>query len=72
MSTDIQNLKSFDPFAEAEDAGGEVKVSNQQNYIHIRIQRMYSPPPLQTSQTCPLELYPTPNSTHLQLFEPQG
>jgi len=43
MSTDIQNLKSFDPFAEAEDAGGEVKVNNQQNYIHIRIQRMYSP-----------------------------
>jgi hypothetical protein len=41
MSTDIQNLKSFDPFAEAEDAGGEVKVNNQQNYIHIRIQRMY-------------------------------
>lgn len=43
MSTDIQNLKSFDPFAEAEDAGGEVKVGNQQNYIHIRIQRTYSP-----------------------------
>ncbi len=42
MSTDIQNLKSFDPFAEAEDAGGEVKVGNQQNYIHIRIQRMYT------------------------------
>lgn len=43
MSTDIQNLKSFDPFAEAEDAGGEVKVGNQQNYIHIRIQRTYNP-----------------------------
>jgi hypothetical protein len=38
MTTDIQNLKSFDPFAEADDAGGEVK-STQQNYIHIRIQR---------------------------------
>lgn len=44
MSTDIQNLKSFDPFAEAEDAGGEIKVGNQQNYIHIRIQRTYSRP----------------------------
>jgi hypothetical protein len=72
MSTDIQNLKSFDPFAEAEDAGGEVKVSNQQNYIHIRIQRMYSPSPLHTSQTCSLELFPTPISTHLQLFQLQG
>jgi translation initiation factor 1 len=45
MTTDIQNLKSFDPFAEAEDAGGEIKVGNQQNYIHIRIQR-WSPSPL--------------------------
>jgi translation initiation factor 1 len=38
MTTDIQNLKSFDPFAEADDTGGESKTS-QQNYIHIRIQR---------------------------------
>ena len=45
MSTDIQNLKSFDPFAEAEDAGGEIKVGNQQNYIHIRIQRMFNHSP---------------------------
>lgn len=42
MTTDIQNLKSFDPFAEADDNGGEIKAGNQQNYIHIRIQRMYS------------------------------
>ena len=41
MTTDIQNLKSFDPFAEADDTGGETKTS-QQNYIHIRIQRKYS------------------------------
>jgi translation initiation factor 1 len=41
MTTDIQNLKSFDPFAEADD-GGEVKSGTQQNYIHIRIQRMYT------------------------------
>ena len=43
MTTDIQNLKSFDPFAEADDAGGEVK-GTQQNYIHIRIQRKYPAP----------------------------
>lgn len=36
--TTIQNLQSFDPFAEADDTGGEAKTS-QQNYIHIRIQR---------------------------------
>ena len=41
MTTDIQNLKSFDPFAEADDTGGETKTS-QQNYIPIRIQRRYS------------------------------
>ena len=38
MTTDIQNLKSFDPFAEAEDSVGDVKTASQ-NYIHIRIQR---------------------------------
>ena len=38
MTTDIQNLKSFDPFAEAEDSVGDVKTTSQ-NYIHIRIQR---------------------------------
>jgi hypothetical protein len=42
MTTDIQNLKSFDPFAEADDTGGESKTS-QQNYIHIRIQRKHLP-----------------------------
>ena len=38
MTTDIQNLKTFDPFAEADDEG-ETKQS--QNYIHLRIQRMF-------------------------------
>jgi hypothetical protein len=38
MTTDIQNLKSFDPFAEAEDSVGDQKTASQ-NYIHIRIQR---------------------------------
>ena len=43
MTTDIQNLKSFDPFAEADDNTGEPVKSSQANYIHIRIQRK-SPP----------------------------
>jgi translation initiation factor 1 len=34
----IENLKTFDPFAEADDGGDQVKQS-QQDYIHIRIQR---------------------------------
>jgi hypothetical protein len=34
----IENLKTFDPFAEADEDTGQVK-QNQQDYIHIRIQR---------------------------------
>jgi len=34
-------LKSFDPFAEADEGEGGDKQS--QNYIHIRIQREFSP-----------------------------
>jgi hypothetical protein len=34
----IENLKTFDPFAEADEDTGQVKQS-QQDYIHIRIQR---------------------------------
>lgn len=45
MTTDIQNLKSFDPFAEAEDSVGDVKTTSQ-NYIHIRIQRQCPLAPL--------------------------
>jgi len=40
MSTEIQNLKSFDPFADAQDQDtSETKVSTQQTNIHIRIQQ---------------------------------
>jgi hypothetical protein len=39
----IENLKTFDPFAEADEDTGQVKQS-QQDYIHIRIQRMFSFP----------------------------
>merc|ERR1712023_501298 len=55
MTTDIQNLKSFDPFAEADDAGGEVK-STQQNYIHIRIQQRNGRKTLTTVQGLPKKL----------------
>ena len=41
----IENLKTFDPFAEADEDTGQVKQS-QQDYIHIRIQRMSSLPKL--------------------------
>jgi translation initiation factor 1 len=34
----IENLKSYDPFAEADDDSGQTKQT--QEYIHIRIQRM--------------------------------
>lgn len=63
MTTDIQNLKSFDPFAEAEDSVGDVKTTSQ-NYIHIRIQREYSLPftlflhclhPSQLANACTVE-----------------
>lgn len=50
MTTDIQNLKTFDPFAEAEDSVGETKTTSQ-NYIHIRIQRTRSPLSLTTPIT---------------------
>ncbi|KAL6709501.1 Eukaryotic translation initiation factor eIF-1 [Coniothyrium glycines] len=53
MTTDIQNLKSFDPFAEADDNGGEIKTGNQQNYIHIRIQQRNGRKTLTTVQGLP-------------------
>ncbi|KAF2849333.1 translation initiation factor SU [Plenodomus tracheiphilus IPT5] len=53
MTTDIQNLKSFDPFAEADDNGGETNTGNQQNYIHIRIQQRNGRKTLTTVQGLP-------------------
>jgi hypothetical protein len=49
----IENLKTFDPFAEADEDTGQVKQS-QQDYIHIRIQR-----------ASPLSLYPNPFTLRL-------
>jgi hypothetical protein len=70
MTTDIQNLKSFDPFAEADDTGGETKVGNQQNYIHIRIQRKYTLIPTPSScatPALPSRLHPTISPSHARL-----
>ncbi|KAH7112905.1 protein translation factor SUI1 [Dendryphion nanum] len=53
MSADIENLKSFDPFAEADDATGETKTTSQQNYIHIRIQQRNGRKTLTTVQGLP-------------------
>jgi len=40
MSTEIQNLKSFDPFADAQDQDtGETTQKQTQTNIHIRIQQ---------------------------------
>ncbi|KAK5190394.1 Eukaryotic translation initiation factor eIF-1 [Exophiala xenobiotica] len=50
MST-IQNLKTFDPFAEADDDTGEAKQT--QNYIHIRIQQRNGRKTLTTVQGLP-------------------
>ncbi|TGJ78274.1 hypothetical protein E0Z10_g10492 [Xylaria hypoxylon] len=36
----IENLKSYDPFAEADETPGESKQA--QNYIHIRIQQFHT------------------------------
>jgi translation initiation factor 1 len=39
----IENLKTFDPFAEADEGTGEKSSAQSQDYIHIRIQRTYAP-----------------------------
>jgi hypothetical protein len=41
----IENLKTFDPFAEADEGTGEKSSAQSQDYIHIRIQRTYSRAP---------------------------
>jgi translation initiation factor 1 len=51
MTTDIENLKSFDPFAEADDDPGDTKQS--QNYIHIRLQQRNGRKTLTTVQGLP-------------------
>ncbi|KAH6973805.1 translation initiation factor SUI1 [Ilyonectria sp. MPI-CAGE-AT-0026] len=47
----IENLKSYDPFAEADEDTGETKQT--QNYIHIRIQQRNGRKTLTTVQGLP-------------------
>ncbi|RAR00536.1 Eukaryotic translation initiation factor SUI1 [Stemphylium lycopersici] len=48
----IENLKTFDPFAEADEDTGQVK-QTQQDYIHIRIQQRNGRKTLTTVQGLP-------------------
>jgi translation initiation factor 1 len=48
----IENLKSFDPFAEADEGTGE-KTAQSQDYIHIRIQQRNGRKTLTTVQGLP-------------------
>jgi len=47
----IENLKTYDPFAEADEDNGEAK--QQQNHIHIRIQQRNGRKALTTVQGLP-------------------
>jgi len=55
MSADIQNLSSFDPFADSE-AEAELGGSKGTNYVHIRIQQRNGRKSLTTIQGLPQEL----------------
>ncbi|KAH8900129.1 translation initiation factor [Thozetella sp. PMI_491] len=48
----IENLKTFDPFAEADEDSGQTK-AKQQEYIHIRIQQRNGRKTLTTVQGIP-------------------
>ncbi|KAK5070636.1 Eukaryotic translation initiation factor eIF-1 [Lithohypha guttulata] len=52
MST-IENLKTFDPFAEADDDAGAAQKKQGQDYIHIRIQQRNGRKTLTTVQGLP-------------------
>jgi len=51
MSTSIENLKTFDPFADT----GDDDISQPSNYIHIRIQQRNGRKTLTTVQGLPRE-----------------
>lgn len=54
----VQNLNSFDPFAEEDPLGGNQDVGSQQNYLHIRIQQRNGRKTLTTLQGLPKEYDP--------------
>ncbi|KAJ4346206.1 Eukaryotic translation initiation factor eIF-1 [Ascochyta clinopodiicola] len=49
----IENLKTFDPFAEADEGTGEKSSAQSQDYIHIRIQQRNGRKTLTTVQGLP-------------------
>lgn len=53
----IENLKTFDPFAEADEGTGEKSSAQSQDYIHIRIQRTY--------WHCRPHILPAPKRLHM-------
>ncbi|XWW94238.1 hypothetical protein V2A60_002181 [Cordyceps javanica] len=69
----IENLKSYDPFAEADEDTGEVKQT--QNYIHIRIQRTFLIPlvaPPRAASTEPRSRVPVERNGRKTLTTVQG
>ncbi|EIN07430.1 eukaryotic translation initiation factor 1 [Punctularia strigosozonata HHB-11173 SS5] len=55
----VQNLNTFDPFAdEGDPLGGQQDVGSQQNYIHVRIQQRNGRKTLTTLQGLPKEYDP--------------
>ncbi|KAG9318725.1 translation initiation factor SUI1 [Chiua virens] len=55
----VQNLNSFDPFAdEGDPLGGSKDVGSTQNYLHIRIQQRNGRKTLTTLQGLPKEYDP--------------
>ncbi|KAK4189181.1 translation initiation factor SUI1 [Podospora australis] len=52
MSTEIENLKTYDPFAEADEDSGKTTKQTQE-YIHIRIQQRNGRKTLTTVQGIP-------------------
>ncbi|KAL0580257.1 Eukaryotic translation initiation factor eIF-1 [Marasmius crinis-equi] len=54
----MQNLSSFDPFADAEIGGETEDVGSQADYIHIRIQQRNGRKTLTTLQGLPKQYDP--------------
>jgi translation initiation factor 1 len=51
----VQNLNTFDPFADEGQQLGDEEVGSQQNYVHIRIQQRNGRKTLTTLQGVPKE-----------------
>ncbi len=54
MTSDIENLKTFDPFSEADQ--DELGITKEKKYIHIRLQQRNGRKTLTTIQGLPTDL----------------